>query len=176
MSRMSIRPIRIEGDVAYIPLTRGYEAVIDASDIHLVDGVHWHACPDFRRDGTIRAVYAIRTDRTSPKPRSVSLHRVIAGTPPGFETDHIDGDGLNNRKANLRIATNVHNQHNQRLQSNNSSGVKGVSWHKATNKWAAHIGIARRRKHLGLFSNLDDAAAAYARASAELHGEFGRVK
>ena len=170
------RPIRIEGDVAYVPLTRGYEAVIDAADVPLVDGFNWSAKVNRRKDGSIRTVYAFRMDLLpSGKKRMVMMHRIIAGTPNGFDTDHRDGDGRNNRRSNLRTATKAQNQHNARTRADNTSGARGVSWNKGATKWEARIMLGGIRHSLGLFKTVEAAASAYARGSAELHGEFGRV-
>jgi len=172
-----IRPIRVEGNIAYVPLTRGYEAVIDAADVAMVEGRNWCAVVDRRGDGSIRAVYAMRKERTEAgEHRFVMMHRVIAETPDAMETDHIDGDGLNNRRDNMRNATRSQNQHNQGLAAHNTSGFKGVTWHKARAKWRAQIKINGKQRYLGMFGSLESASAAYAAASAELHGEFGRAR
>ena len=165
----AIRQIRVDGNIAYVPLTKGYEAVIDAADVPLVDGWNWTA------NVRSHTVYAQRKDRSGPMPRTVMLHRVIARTPEGLDTDHSDGDGLNNRRDNLRVATRSQNQHNQRVALRNTSGFKGVTWHKAKGKWNALIKLHGKRRNLGYFSLAEDAAAAYAKASEELHGEFGRT-
>lgn len=170
-----IRPIHIEGNVAYITLTKGYTSVIDAADVHLVDGRNWQAQVERRADGTVRAVYAVRNDRLDGRQKTVLMHRVVAGTPEGFETDHRDGNGLNNLRANLRNATPSQNQHNQSTRSDNTSGHKGVYFHKAAGKWHARLKVAGKARSLGLFTDLAAASAAYAKASAELHGEFGRI-
>jgi hypothetical protein len=161
-----IRPIRTEGNTAYISLTRGYEAVIDAADVHLVHDYNWCAVIDGNN------VYAVRTDS---KGRTVRLHRTIMGYPVGFNVDHEDGDGLNNRRANLRKATHGQNMHNQRIARDNTSGFKGVSYHKARGKFQALIGIDGKRKYLGIFDTPEEAYAAYCHASAKYHGEFGRL-
>ena len=76
----------------------------------------------YKKDGSIRTVYAVGGDRG----RTVLLHRVIAGTPVGMETDHRDRDGLNNRRSNLRNATIAQNRQNAAISADNTSGVKGV--------------------------------------------------
>ncbi len=173
----TIRPIRVEGDVAYVPLTQGYEAIIDAADVHLVDGVNWYALVVRRRDKSVWSVYAQWRGRGKNGCLStVYLHRVIAGTPDHMMTDHVSGDGLDNRRANLRHATCADNQHNSKKAINNTSGIKGVHWNKQAGKWRAQIQVNRRRMTVGAFTNIDDAAAAYAEASARLHGEFGRTE
>lgn len=172
---MPDRPIRIEGDVAYIPLTKGYEAVIDATDVGLVVGV-WHACEARRSDGSVRSVYAQREIvLDSGAATSFQLHRLLVAASSDSKVDHIDGDGLNNRRSNLRIATPIQNAQNRRTGIDNTSGVKGVSFDAGRGKWRAHIQSSGRTYRLGRFDRIEDAAAAYAEASARLHGEFGRV-
>jgi hypothetical protein len=169
------RPIRIEGDVAYVPLTKGYEAVIDAADVPLVEGGSWYALVTRRADGGIKAVYAARADYSSSSRKTVFMHRVIAKTPADMKTDHISGDGLDNRRRNLRHATDAQNGRNKRTGSHNTSGTKGVSWDKIRGKWEAQIVVNGQKKFLGYYANIDSAATAYAQASAKLHGEFGRL-
>jgi hypothetical protein len=166
---MKARPIRIEGDAAYVPLTKGYEAVIDAADAPLVGKFNW--CVQVDR----KTVYAQRNDYSGGKRRTVYLHRVIMGDPDGFQVDHRDGCGLNNRRTNLRIATPEQNQHNQRISRASTSGFKGVCWDKRSGKWRAKIKSGIKYHHLGYFTMPEAAHAAYAEASARLHGEFGRV-
>lgn len=174
MASRQIRPIRVEGNVAYVPLTQGYEAVIDAEDVPLVSEKNWAAQVKRRRDGTIRTVYAFQMRGSRNDHHMVYLHRVVAKTADGMATDHIDGDGLNNRKVNLRPATNQQNSRNMRLSATNSSGVKGVYWAERERRWVAEI-YAGRKVCLGYFVSKEDAAAAYAKASADLHGDFGRA-
>lgn len=113
------RQIITIGQFAYIPLTQGYVATIDAADLHLVDGYTWTAIV---RPYT---VYAYRKDPGTGK--NVHLHRVIMGDPEGLTVDHRDGNGLNNTRSNLRSATKAQNNRNQRVTPRNTSGVKGVS-------------------------------------------------
>ena len=172
MADKVIRPIRIEGNVAYVPLTRGYEAIIDAIDVPLAALGPWSARVVKRSNGALMTVYA---HRTGAKKRTMLLHREILEAPPGWEVDHVSGDGLDNRRENLRLVTRQQNMHNQRLRANNRSGVKGVHWNKRLSKWRADIAVDGANVYLGLFATLEEAADAYARASAELHGEYGRT-
>jgi hypothetical protein len=174
MAKKAIRPIRIEGNIAYVPLTQGYEAVIDADDAPLVINSNWAAQVKRRRDGSVRTVYAFQMRGGRSDHRMFYMHRVIAGVPEGMVTDHRDGDGLNNRRSNLRHATDLQNGRNMRLSAANTSGVKGVYWAKRERRWVAEI-RADGKQCLGYFRSIEQAAAAYAKASAELHGEFGRV-
>ena len=169
------RQLRIDGDVAYVPLTKGYWAVIDRADVALVSGFKWTALVSRRADGSVRSVYAKRAQKIDGKIQTILMHRVIAGTPHDLASDHIDGNGLNNRRRNLRNVTTQQNNHNARTPCNNSSGVKGVSVCGATGKWVAMISRDKKQRYLGQFGCRTAAALAYAKASAALHGEYGRV-
>lgn len=95
------------------------------------------------------------------------------GIDPGQNhIDHADGDGLNNRFANLRLALPSQNNFNQRKRADNTSGYKGVSKHR--NKWRAEINAYGTYRHLGTFDTPELAHMAYCKAAAELHGEFAR--
>ena len=166
---MKKRPIRIEGELAYITLTRGHEAVIDASDVPLVDGCNW--CAGFDKG----SVYARRTDWIGDKSSTVKLHRVIMGNPEGILVDHIDCNSLDNRRKNLRLATCAQNTQNQRISKSSTSGFKGVSWHKGKGAWTARIMLGRKHHYLGRHATADLAHAAYCEASARLHSDFGRT-
>lgn len=176
MAKKAIRPIRIEGQVAYVPLTKGYEAIIDADDVPLVEGFDWHALVQRRRDGLVRAVYAIRSaPQAGGKRRHLWMHRVILSLDEDAYGDHVDGNGLDNRRCNLRPATGTQNRQNLRLAANNTSGIKGVSWAAREQRWRSVIRVNGGYVSLGYYANLDAAAEAYAQASAKLHGEFGRA-
>lgn len=166
MSR-KLRKIRICGEIAYVPLTKGYEAVIDAADIPLIAGRNWCA------KVYPRTVYAQRGTMNA-KRESVSflMHRVLISAPDGMQVDHIDGDGLNNRRSNLRLATHSQNGKNQKTPSNNTSGIKGVKWDKERKKWYASIKIEKKSKFIGRFNRIDEAQQAYREAALELFGEF----
>lgn len=173
------RKIRVVGDLAYIPLTKGYEAVIDAVDVPLVERWNWTARVRLHADGSVSNVYAGRMDGPVGNRRNVLLHRFLTDAPDEMDVDHRDGNGLNNRrrgeKGNLRTATRAQNLQNSRLSRSNTSGFKGVSWVASRSRWLACIQAHGKRVCLGLFKTPEAAAAAYAKASAELHGEFGRV-
>lgn len=176
MAKREIRQIRVEGNFAYVTLTQGYEAVIDASDVALIDAWDWSVRIHRRADGSIRQAYAVRTQKAGGVNHQVSMHRALMGEPKGFEVDHQDCNGLNNCRSNLRTATKSQNMHNMRTPVRNTSGVKGVSWSKAAGKWRAEIKMDGTLRHLSHWATIDDAAEAYRRASESIHGEFGRTE
>lgn len=170
------RPIQFSGDVACITLTKGYMAVIDAADAHLVDGRNWIAHEVRRKDGTVLSVYAYSMNPGPRKNRKLShMHRVIMETPDGLQVDHIDGDGLNNRRNNLRNVTRAQNACNRRIAVNNTSGANGVTWDKAGAMWVAQIMVAKRNIYLGRYASVAEAKAAYDAAAQKYFGEFRRV-
>lgn len=91
------------------------------------------------------------------------------------QIDHKDGDRANNRFGNLRPATHQQNVLNAKRAANNTSGFKGVSWHKRSGKWDAHINLNGKKHHLGLFETAEDAHAAYMRAAKNAQPEFARA-
>lgn len=104
------------------------------------------------------------------------MHRVILDiNNPKVQVDHIDGNGLNNQKNNLRLASNQQNSFNQIKQLNRSSQFKGVSWEKQRKKWEAYIKINKRKLFLGYFFQEKDAAKAYNKKALELFGEFAKL-
>jgi len=111
--------------------------------------------------------------RTGRRRRTtLKMHRLVVDTPKGMSTDHINGDGLDNRKQNLRICTHAENQRNRGPQKNNKSGFKGVYWQKNRKTWYARIQHNKKLLYLGCFKDKKEAAKAYDRKAIELHGEF----
>jgi hypothetical protein len=161
-----IRPIRFEGNIAYVPLTKGYEAVIDAEDAVILQFFSWSAKPKPSK------VYAVTGLKSRSGYTTVLMHRMIMRYPLGLQVDHIDGDGLNNRKSNLRVATHAQNMWNRGPQHNNTSGFRGVSWHEKSAKWQARIKHENGRMFLGYFDTAEAANEAYIEASKRLHGDF----
>jgi hypothetical protein len=112
--------------------------------------------------------------------RKYMAHRIIwlmqtAKDPSDLLVDHIDGDPHNNRLANLRLATSRQNQCNQKTRSDNTSGLKGVSWSEERQKWQTGIQVNGKRIALGRFNTKEEAYAAYCEAARRLHGEFARL-
>ena len=154
-------------NVVEIPLSAGYVALVDAEDAARVLAFKWTA------QKNRRTVYAFRKVRRPDGGRAkLALHKFLTG----YErTDHRNGDGLDNRRSNLRDATAGENSWNRRRPSVSTSGFKGVSWHKHRSKWQAYITGDGPRRHLGYFPTAEGAAHAYDAAARELHGEYATV-
>jgi hypothetical protein len=108
------------------------------------------------------------------------MHRIVAGTPKGYETDHVNGDGLDNRRCNLRHATASENRANMGKPARpegaiHTSKFKGVTWDKSRGKWQAKIQVNGTHKNLGRFLREEDAAHAYDSAAIAAWGEFASV-
>ena len=110
---------------------------------------------------------------------SYAAHRVafvlIHGRWPDHQVDHINGIRSDNRSENLREATSSQNKMNSKVRCDNSSGYKGVSFHKASNLWRANIRLNGKQRCIGYFKTAEEANDAYQKASEELHGEYRRV-
>lgn len=108
------------------------------------------------------------------KKTSLMLHQLILPTQEGFMPDHIHGEQSrnDNRKSNLRVVTKSQNAMNQKIRSDNTSGVKGVYWSKKANKWAADIAKDGKRYYLGVFTSFDDAVKARKEAERKYFGEY----
>jgi hypothetical protein len=153
-----------------IPVSGGRVTLVDETDYPLVAHLSWHA----RRGRT--TTYAVHSDwdGAARRNRDTYMHRLILGASPSVHVDHRNGNGLDNRRANLREATPSQNQQNKIRLSRNTSGYRGVTLHKRTGKWQATIGHQRRFLYLGLFATPEEAAKAYDTAALRLFGEFAR--
>lgn len=139
-----------------IPLTQGLFAIVDIEDYEYLLQYNWHACKDHRTFYVHRNVKLANGKQTT-----VYMHQDIIGRPPpGYETDHKDGNGLNNRRSNLRNITHRQNTQNKK-NIELTSHFLGVSWYKKYGKWLTQIQIGGKNKHLGYFEEELDAAAAY---------------
>lgn len=161
-------------DTIEIQLTKGYVALVDECDADLAS-LRWSASVSKRSDGS-SYVRALRF--TGFRGKGIYMHREILSRKvgrslsPNEMADHINGSTLDNRRSNLRIATNAQNQMNKGAQPNTSSGLKGVHWFSPRNKWRALITVDGKQKYLGLFTTKEAAHAAYCEAAVKLHGEF----
>jgi hypothetical protein len=150
-----------------IKLTQNQVALVDNSDFLELNKYKWFA--HFKNGW-----YAVRNVSKNGIQTQVKMHRVILNVSKNMQIDHIDGNGLNNQRKNLRICTNSQNQKNKGSYRNNTSGFKGVSWHKIHKKWNAKISVDGKRISLGDFSTKEEAYQAYCIACAKYHGEFSK--
>lgn len=158
-----------------IELTRGYVTTVDDEDYEVLSQWHWQVRIAPKKNNT--SYYAIRTDRTGEKPVTVMMHRAILQPPRGLYVDHIDGNGLNNARGNLRLCNLSQNSVN-RAYCAPSSGYRGVSLKVRGNwrRWVAQIGAnGGRHQHLGYFKTPEEAARAYDAAALRLHGGFAQL-
>jgi hypothetical protein len=155
-----------------VGLTMGKFALIDDEDAEKVLGTEhaWKAKRD-RRKHRPDVFYALR--RRSQSSTHISMHRLVLDAPVHLQVDHINGDGLDNRKANLRLATEHQNSaHKIGKLPGTSSQYRGVTWHKQAKRWQAAIQVRRKKIYLGLFVNETEAAGAYDHAAKAHFGEF----
>ena len=157
--------------VVIIPLGRkGLITVIDEADYPLVKDLTWgvsgkkaYACSQ-RPDGTL-----------------LYLHRLLMQAPKGLLVDHKNGSTLDNRRENLRICTKEDNARNSIMKSNNTTGFKGVCYHKKlagsdrAKPYQARVNLNGKRKSLGYFNTAEEASQAYAKYMLPIAGEFFNI-
>ena len=153
-----------------IQLTQGQVAIVDDEDYKTLNKYKWRAS----RDGNTFYAHRFTLGKHSNR-KLLIMHRIIMNVPCGMVVDHIDMNGLNNQRKNLRICTNQQNRMHQGKQKNNTSGFKGVSWNKKNKKWKADIHVNGERVYLGYFDSIEDAYRVYCEACKELHGEFAHL-
>lgn len=157
-------------DVATITTKRGHVVLIDAIDLDLVNQYHWTT--SFSGRDTTYAVAYIRINQRS---QPVFMHRLLTDAPKGLCVDHINRNGLDNRRGNLRLASNSQNQANRRLGRNNTSGFRGVYFSIERQKWQSRIVVNQKGIELGRFEDIKDAARAYDRAAIAAFGSYASL-
>lgn len=159
-----------------IPLTNGYFMEVDDVDYERLSAFKWYA-KIYRN----RYVYAARTDRSTGAIRTILAHRYIAGVREDEDVDHINLNTLDNRKENLRIATNGQNRANSRRNRSCNLPFRGVTLNRGWNgskggkRFAARIRHNKKDLYLGSFHDIQEAAMAWDVAARQLHGEFGTL-
>lgn len=139
-----------------IPLSQGKFALVDDEDFETLSRLKWHAVK-------IRSnFYAARKKVGGPM---IYMHRSLLGDPPGMVCDHINGDGLDNRRSNLRLCTDAENRKAFRKKTSGHSKYRGVTRSARDGRWYAYISLTGKHTHLGVFRSEVDAARAYDRAA-----------
>ena len=152
------------GSIRLIPLTQSKFAAVDVADYERLMAIRWHA------DKGNHTFYA----RGTLEGKRISMHRFIMNPPEDMVIDHIDGNGLNNTRANLRICTHIQNLYNSRPVKG-TSAYKGVYWNGEKRKWNAQIRYNGRHIHIGYFDSEKEAARFRDKKAKELQGEFARL-
>lgn len=149
--------------ISLLLLSRGKVATIDAEDFDRLGRVKWSAKVSGKN------TYAVRSVGGRRAPKRLWLHREVLSAPEGVEVDHINGDGLDNRKSNLRLATRAQNMRGRRAKpSGKASQFRGVSWFKRDSVWVAQIMVGNKNYYLGRFRCEESAARAYDTKAKEL--------
>lgn len=165
------KPLRCEmvGDVAHVYIA-GRVCVMDAEDVHVFEG--W--TPHISKAGYVEIFGSF-----TQKPRYCEfVHRLVMKAEPGQIIDHINGDSLDNRKANLRLCSPYDNMHNAKKYQTSTNPFKGVTYRARNNirkRWGAQICVNGRRHSLGCFLTAEEAARAYNAKALELSGPFARL-
>jgi len=155
--------------IRYIPLTKGKVAVVDTDDYEQVSRFNWYA-----RKGKNNCWYAV-TDVWHPtikKKEHISMHRILVVTTKDQPfVDHINNNGLDNRRCNLRRCSNSENMGNCR-KHRDSSSPKGTWWDKKRNQWGVQICHQYKKYFLGYYDDVEQAVLAYNKKAKELFGEY----
>lgn len=144
-----------------IPLTQGHVAKVDDADYERVAQFKWHIK---RYSHTIYATAHVPGNAR----QKVLLHRVIMDAAPGVEIDHIDRDGLNCQRSNLRASTHKQNNGNKQKRKDSKVPYKGITWHAQSSRWRVRVA----KQHIGMFDDPVEAAKAYDVAAKKQWGEF----
>lgn len=156
-----------------IPLSRGVFAIVDDEDYEYLIQWRWYATK------CRKTFYAMRNDGKYPNRKTIRMHRAITGVEPSLEVDHIDGNGLNNQKSNLRTCTKKENIRSRGMMTRNTSGYRGAGKYSSkeynSKKYVAQICVDRKKITLGYFDDIISAAKAYDKAAKEYFGEFAKL-
>ncbi len=148
-----------------IELSKGKVAIVDDEDYEYLSQWKWSLSSKGKGR---KNLYAVRANKKS----IISMHRQIMKFPENFFIDHINGDGLDNQKDNLRLCNNQENSSNQKKHSNNKNGYKGVYTSNRSKKFMAKVFYKGVSFYLGTFATKEDAAIAYDKKALEIFGEF----
>lgn len=168
--RLGECPSDTEGaDFKKIALSNGMSILVDESDFEKLNKYKWHV--HVRKSSCGNTYYAV----SKIGGKSVSAHRMILNPPNGFVVDHVNGNGLDNRRSNLRFATHGQNIANSFKAIGRTSKFKGVHLNKESNKWFAQISVNGKTKNVGIFKHEISAALAYDVEAIKQYGKFAKV-
>jgi len=145
-----------------IKLTKGKVAIVDDIDFELLSRYKWHVSYN-------KGLWYAKTGKRGPL-----MHRLLMSPANGFIVDHVDGNGLNNVRSNLRVCTQAQNSRNRKIHKNSKSRVKGVTWREDRQKWRVRIGLDYRSIGLGHYNSKEEAVEAYKNGCQQYHKEFAR--
>jgi hypothetical protein len=151
-----------------IPLSQGKFAIVDDADYEWLNQWKWTADKSASSD-----TWYARRGEGRPSRKKSHMHRVIMNAPDGMEVDHVNGDGLDNRRENLRICTRAQNAHNTGIHPRNTTGFKGVS--RTRQGFVAQMVINGKHIYIGTFKSPEEAAKAWDESAKKNHGEFARL-
>ena len=152
-----------------IKLTLGQYAIVDPEDYERINKYKWNAYRGYSSYYSKRKIY----NRKNGSERTVYMHRWIMNAPKGMVVDHINHNGLDNRKENLRFATNAENSRYARKTKNKfCSDYKGIHYIKKVKRWRARITFEGKTRYVGQYRDEISAAKAYDRAAKKYFGEF----
>lgn len=153
-------------DTAWLDLVGGGQCLVDAEDLPRLLPLPWYTLR------TARGEYVRWQAKSGGVVKHLMLHRFLLNASAGTVVDHINGNTLDNRKANLRLCTNAENCRNSVRPKSNTSGHKGVTWDKRRGCWRAYTSVNRKQIHVGRFKDFAEACAAADAARLHIHGDF----
>ena len=160
-----------DSSIIKVPLSgkrgAGLFAIVDAENEELVSAHRWHANKGY-------AITSVPNLGGRSRHRPLPMHRLLMQAVVGMQVDHINGDRLDNRMSNLRFVTPAQNAQNASMPSNNTSGFKGVRFHKDSGKWQTSIQCNGVTHYLGIYCTPQEASVVYQAASLIHHGEYAR--
>lgn len=155
----------------YINLSQGKRAKVDDESFHWLN--QWKWCLSSKGYAVRSVCLKDLNGRITTK--TILMHRLILGTLGGKDTDHVNGNKLDNQIANLRIVSRSENAFNQGAHKDSWSGIKGVRWDTANRSWRSQIQVDGKFVHLGYFKDVNDAIDARNTAAVKYHGSFARL-
>lgn len=153
-------------NIKFVELSRGFYSFVDDEDFEKISKISWYYAPKHTNS------YALGRIRKNNKWIGTSMHRHILRVAKGSFVDHINGNGLDNRKCNLRICTLSNNQWNRRKLKGKYSKYKGVTFDKTVGTWQATLMVNYKRVFSRRFKTQEAAAEAYNKKALEMFGEY----